>query len=60
MIQVISVCVAPVSRARSGRATLRPLTADTTVIRARETTARTGPVRRVAVLGIGTSDDFNE
>ena len=40
-IQVSWVWLAPVERARSGSATLRPLTAETTIISARATTART-------------------
>ena len=47
-----SLCVAPVSRARSGSATFRPLTAETTIIRARATTPSTTLRRRAErVLG---------
>ncbi len=45
-IHCTSVAVAPVCRWRSGRATLRPLTAETTIIRARATTPRIARRRR--------------
>jgi hypothetical protein len=50
-IHVTSVWLAPVSRARLGRATLRPLTADTTAMSERPTTASTGRVLLSETVG---------
>ena len=53
MTHCIWVCVAPVSIAKLGSATFRPLTAETTIISAIATVISTSRRRRASVITVG-------